>query len=966
LRLCATSHVANDGRTYVSNTSQRIAMARRWAFDAATGMLARTRVRLGVGDRERVRRLEVLAEVGQIVNSSLEMPSILAAVAGSLHRAVPFVRLNFSFYEPSTDTIAQHHVFANDRGTVRDPVVVPAGGTSARRAIEERRTILTPDVRLSPAPHPCRLAAEGVLSTVSVPIFREGRCLGVLNVGGARVDAFSPPRVRFLEALAAHLSVAIDNARLFAELRRELAERRRAEEALTESERGLRALVGSLDDTVYEFDAQGTYLNVWTGDERLLLRPKAELLGRCVVEVMGDEVGRAYIEDLRRVLRTGRSEAVEYALDLPAGTRWFLSSMNAVRGPDGGHRTVSILSRDITERKRAEEALARSEAQYRRIVETAQEGIWELDAKHRTTFANRKLAEMLGTTVDAMLGEPLSSFMDEAGRTGAAASLERQVRGGEERLECKFRRRDGGEVWAIVAANPIVDGAGFAAGALALVTDISERMEAEASLVRLAHYDQLTGLPNRALFLERLGQALARAEGLGRAVAVLFLDLDNFKVINDSLGHGAGDRLLAAVAARLRSSVRVGDTAARFGGDEFAVLLEDLGDDCDATETADRVVRSLHAPVVLDGHEVCPSFSVGVATSAPNGDTPERMLRHADLAMYRAKANGKAQYAVFDEAMATDAMDRLTLEAELRQALARDELRVDYQPIVDLGTGRIAELEALVRWQHPRYGLVPPARFIPIAEETGLIVPIGHWVLDQACRQAQDWRDALPDARDLAMSVNLSARQFRHPGLVADVVGVLRATGLAPGALKLEITESVLMQHMEGAIATMHELKALGVRLAIDDFGTGYSSLAYLKHFPVDTLKIDRSFVRGIGRDHGDVAIVRSVIALADSLHLAVTAEGIETAEQLEELQALGCDRGQGFFLARPASDDAVRLLLAAESSLLEHPICPTTVTAAECSLEAVATIEPGGSRRRAFAPSPAGGRGAPSEGAPR
>jgi EAL domain-containing protein (putative c-di-GMP-specific phosphodiesterase class I) len=340
-------------------------------------------------------------------------------------------------------------------------------------------------------------------------------------------------------------------------------------------------------------------------------------------------------------------------------------------------------------------------------------------------------------------------------------------------------------------------------------------------------------------------------------------------------------------------------------------------------------VRNLHAPITLDSHEICPSFSIGVAVSCPGSETPEGMLRHADLAMYRAKANGKAQYAVFDQAMAIDAMDRLTLEAELRQAIAQDELRIEYQPIVDLETGRITELEALVRWQHPRLGLVSPARFIPVAEETGLIVPIGHWVLEQACRRAQAWRATMPDAHNLAMSVNLSARQFRHPELVADVASVLRETGLEPGALKLEITESVLMQRMDAAIATMHELKALGVRLAIDDFGTGYSSLAYLKHFPIDTLKIDRSFVHGIGQDHSDLAIVRSVIALANSLHLAVTAEGIETAQQLEELQTLGCDHGQGFFLARPAPDDAVRLLLAAEGSLVEPYVHPTVITAA-------------------------------------
>jgi EAL domain-containing protein (putative c-di-GMP-specific phosphodiesterase class I) len=273
--------------------------------------------------------------------------------------------------------------------------------------------------------------------------------------------------------------------------------------------------------------------------------------------------------------------------------------------------------------------------------------------------------------------------------------------------------------------------------------------------------------------------------------------------------------------------------------------------------------------------------------------------------------------------MAIDAMERLTLEAELRTALERGELRIDYQPIVDLETGRIIEMEALVRWQHPRLGLVSPARFIPVAEETGLIVSIGHWVLEQACRRARTWRTTLPNARDLVMSVNLSARQFHHPELVADVAETLRETGLEPTALKLEITESVLMEHAGRAIATMHELSALGVHLAVDDFGTGYSSLAYLKHFPVDTLKIDRSFVHGIDRDRSDTAIIGSIIALAGSLQLAVTAEGIETAEQLAELQALGCDQGQGYYLARPAREDVVSALLESAAPLVKsagHP----------------------------------------------
>ncbi len=772
------------------------------AHGLATG-LVRARALLGGEDRERARQLEVISEVSRIVNSSLEMPAILRAVAVELSRVIAFVRLNFSFYDAAADTIIQHHVFARDWETVRPPLVLAARNTSAWRAMQARKTLYAPDVRQSPVPRHQELAAEGVLCTVSVPILREGRSLGALSIDGERPHAFSPSQVRFLEALAAHLSVAVDNARLFAELRHELIEHQRTEQALQEHRDFLQAVIDAVPDPIFVKDEQHRWKlgnrAFWT----LFALDPGTALGKSDREFLPADEAVTFWDNDNLVLRTGETHENEEALT------------------DGEGRTRHVLTKK-------------------------------------------------------------SRFIDAAG-------------------------------------HPVLVG---------VIRDISERKQLEAQMNRLAYYDQLSGLPNRALFLDRLGLALARSARSGRSVAVFFLDLDNFKVINDSLGHEVGDRLLAAVAGRLRSSIRAGDTAARFGGDEFAVLLEDVGGAEYAREAADRIVASLHVPIVIDTHELCPSFSIGVTVSNPDSDTVEEMLRQADLAMYRAKANGKAQYAVFDQAMAIDAMDRLTLESELRQALARDQLFVEYQPIVKLDTGRITEVEALLRWDHPTLGLVSPSRFIPVAEETGLIVPIGQWVLEQTCRQAQSWRREQPSAADLIMSVNLSARQFRHPELVASVARILHDTGLEPGALKLEITESIVMQHMNSAIATMHQLKALGGRLAIDDFGTGYSSLSYLQRFPVDTLKIDGSFVHGFNRDQRDMAIVRSVIALARGLDLTVTAEGIETVEQLHELQALGCDHGQGFFLARPVPARVITNLLAAGDSLLRPLVDPAATVA--------------------------------------
>jgi diguanylate cyclase (GGDEF)-like protein len=447
-----------------------------------------------------------------------------------------------------------------------------------------------------------------------------------------------------------------------------------------------------------------------------------------------------------------------------------------------------------------------------------------------------------------------------------------------------------------------------------LEKEVAERKQVEEQLLHNAFHDGLTGLANRALFIDHLKLALGRAQRHDAyQFAVLFLDVDRFKVINDSLGHMAGDQLLVEIARRLETTMRPGDTVSRLGGDEFTILLDDLRDAGEANTVAERLQNELALPCDLGGHEVFTTVSIGITFSAPRYHRPEDMLRDADTAMYRAKQLGKARHEVFDQAMHTHAMDMLGLERDLRRALERQELFLQYQPIVSLDSGALRGFEALVRWRHSERGLIMPEKFIPIAEETGLIIPLGKWVLDEACRQMSRWQQLSPTDEPLAISVNLSGKQFMQPDLLAQIKAVLRETGLDPRSLKLEITESVVMDNVETATRTLEQLRALGVELSIDDFGTGYSSLSYLQHFPVSTLKIDRSFVSRITESGGTAQIVRTIMNLAQNLGMNVVAEGVETERQREHLRTLECEFGQGYYFSKPMDKDA------AEECFLSH-----------------------------------------------
>jgi diguanylate cyclase (GGDEF)-like protein/PAS domain S-box-containing protein len=555
----------------------------------------------------------------------------------------------------------------------------------------------------------------------------------------------------------------------------------------------------------------------------------------------------------------------------------------------------------------------RSEARLRSLVRGSSDVIMLTDASGVIQYASPSSERVLGYTVDDLVETHLGILAHPHDVARLLPFLAATTEQPEQPRRAEWRARHRNGTWLFfetIGTNLLHDP--DVQGIVLNSRDVSERRALEDQLKHQAFHDPLTGLPNRVLFMDRLDHALTRRGRRGTSVAVLFLDLDNFKVVNDSLGHRTGDQLLVHVADRLQLCLRPEDTIARIGGDEMAVLLEDIENAEEVAEVASRIQQRLRSPVRLENREVFTTVSIGIALSTPEHDHPGQLLRDADVALYRAKAQGKARYAIFDPGMDAQAMERLELETDLRHAVERGELRAYYQPIVDLATGRVCEVEALLRWEHPRRGMISPLQFIPLAEETGLIIEVGHWVLVEACRQALRWQIEHPTVPPLTVSVNLSVRQLQNPALVEEVAGVLAATGLDPATLRLEITESVVMEDAESTAETLRALKQLGIELAIDDFGTGYSSLSYLNRFSIDAVKIDRSFVAQIGKSPRDTTIVRAIIALASSLQLGVTAEGIESAEQLRQLRQLGCDRAQGYFLARPTPPDEILSLLTA------------------------------------------------------
>jgi diguanylate cyclase (GGDEF)-like protein/PAS domain S-box-containing protein len=549
------------------------------------------------------------------------------------------------------------------------------------------------------------------------------------------------------------------------------------------------------------------------------------------------------------------------------------------------------------------QALRASEERFRSAFDNATIGMGVVALDGRWLQVNRSLCEIVGYDE----GELLESEVRRVTHREDLVTLEEQMQRftagtiSSHQAELRYCHKSGKEVWTHLGMSLVRDGEAQPLHLIFQIQDITDRKRAEEQLLHDAFHDALTGLPNRALFMDHVKMAIQRSRRSGdRLFAALFLDLDRFKIINDSLGHMVGDQLLVGIAHRLEACLRPGDTVARLGGDEFTILLEDLSTMDDALDVARRVQEAVTQPFNIGGHEVFTTASIGIALSNTGYERAEDLLRDADTAMYRAKMEGKKRHVVFDKAMHDRAMELLQTETDLRRALTRQEFFLNYQPIVCLETGRLSSFEALVRWHHPERGVVGPGDFIPVAEETGLIVPLGLWVLREACRQMREWQRLGLADEAVTMSVNLSSRQFSQADLIDQISSALRESGLRAGNLKLEITESMVMENIDTAIDMLMQLRNLGVGISIDDFGTGYSSLSYLHRFPIDTLKIDRSFVTQMTDNSENAEIVRTIVTLARSLDMAVVAEGVETADQLRQLGELGCDYGQGYLFSRP------------------------------------------------------------------
>ena len=744
----------------------------------------------------------------------------------------------------------------------------------------------------------------GVASGAAIPVTLDHHTFGVMLFYSRELNAFSDDIVALLEHMARNIVFALNN---FA---RE-AERQRTEDALRRSEEKFRNILESLDDAYYEVDIRGKPVYHNPAFSQMLGYDYDYRVGEDNRNRQTPEMSAVVYKAFTEVLHTGVSKAGQswQYLHKDGSVIDVEGSVLLVKNEQGKPIGFRGILRNVTERRKVDQALRESEARFRAMTNLSSDWYWEQDADLRFTrmesrYANSaaKPHRLIGRRIsESALQVQLAGGWEEFNDTMVARKAFRDV--------VMHRDSTGQAPYFIsISGEPVFNGEGLFTGYRGITREITEQKVAEEHIHHMARHDSLTGLPNRMMFSSLLNVAIPTAARYKRDFAVMFIDLDRFKFINDTLGHEAGDTLLKEITARFKQTLRTSDVIARLGGDEFVVLVQEVSDREHAATVARKILSAAIKPMVLVGQECRVTASIGIAMFPGDGEDEQALMKNADSAMYYAKEEGKNNFQFYSSDINSQSLERLTLESNLRRAMEREEFTLNYQAKLDLRSGAITGVEALLRWQNAELGSVSPAKFIPVAEETGLIVHIGRWVLKTACEQNVAWqRQGLPP---INMAVNLSVRQFADENLVEDIATILRETGMTPGLLELEITEGMLIHNIERAIKLLTAIKQMGVRLAIDDFGTGYSSLGQLKNFPIDTLKVDRSFIRDLATDSEDRAITTAIIAMGKTLSLTVVAEGVETIEQQDFLRGQACDEMQGYYFSKPIAADEFATLL--------------------------------------------------------
>ncbi|WP_071992245.1 EAL domain-containing protein [Leptolyngbya sp. PCC 6406] len=867
--------------------------------------------------QEQVRREKALNRVFQAIRNSLDLETIFAtATAETAQLLAP---LDCFVVQYDSDQAVWRHV-AEFRHDPHSPTTIgftiADTDTPFAEHLKRFQVLRVEDISATEDEINCSVAEAMPGAWLLIPLAVEGKLWGSFSLNATQpAFRWQEDQVELAQFVAEQLEIAIQQSNLYHKVHLELVERRRVETALRESETRFRHLFESTPKIAVQGYNRHRQVIYWNQASELLYGyTREEACGQQLEDlIIPPQMRPAVIEAINRWLVEDEAiPADELNLMRKDGSTVAVYSSHLLLTNAAAEKELYCVDIDLRDRKRAETALRESEERYRLLAENIHDLVCLHDLDRRYLYVSPSCESLLGYCYGDMVGQDPYDFVHPEDRDRMVADCYGAALSGQPKpTTYRMRQKSGQYIWFETLTKPILNFQGQVVQLQTTSRDVTERIQAQAQIHHEALHDSLTGLPNRNLLMERLALALNRAHrSPNYRFAVLFLDLDRFKVINDSLGHLTGDLLLIAIAQRIRSILRSTDLAARLGGDEFVILLDEIQGIQEAVRATERIFAALRSPLEIEGRQVYSTASIGIVLGSGDYDQASHLLRDADTAMYRAKSQGRSRYEVFNAAMHAQALERLHLENDLRQAITRQELILHYQPIVALDTGYLVGLEALIRWHHPTQGLKLPGTFIPVAEETGLVSTLDYWALATACGQLAQWQAQFPHLADLKMSVNLSVQDLRRPDLLTEVDRVLGQTGLAGYCLVLEITESMLIDDVEATIVALEQLKERGVHITIDDFGIGYSSLSYLHRLPVDSLKVDRSFVQHIHTDKRNHQILATIMALGNQLELDVIAEGSETQEQLEHLQDLGYKFAQGHFFSHPLSGPATEVLL--------------------------------------------------------